>query len=341
MMKPLSTKNMSTPTEPPWKSGEYHDSQCRASTAAIATPGSRPGGHAAVRPGSPVPMAPPDRARPRSLEEQRPGSSGKSSGKVRFTRCRSGQPGRGRRGPSRHETDKAPLTPGHPVPPPPWHVLAVSLAALAMPAAHHPGPHAARPSQHAPPCRPTRSSTLRRRRAPGVAGHAVQGRDRRRRQARRAGCAARARRPLHGQPGAVRRDRHRRRAGDRVRPDHGRPDQPRHPGDDVQTVATKLPAGAVESLEGSNEWDLSGRPDWVDRAADPPAAALRPPRRPTRRRPTLPVLSPALAFRWNYAAARDDLAPCVRLRERPHVPGWLPADQRGLPDHRRAAHRRA
>ena len=28
MMKPLSTKNMSTPMEPPWKNGEYQESQC-------------------------------------------------------------------------------------------------------------------------------------------------------------------------------------------------------------------------------------------------------------------------------------------------------------------------
>ena len=37
MMKPLSTKKTSTPTEPPWKNGEYQDSQWRASTAPIAT----------------------------------------------------------------------------------------------------------------------------------------------------------------------------------------------------------------------------------------------------------------------------------------------------------------
>ena len=37
MMKPLRTKKMSTPMEPPWKSGEYQESQCSDRTAPIAS----------------------------------------------------------------------------------------------------------------------------------------------------------------------------------------------------------------------------------------------------------------------------------------------------------------
>ncbi|KQW49051.1 hypothetical protein ASC77_10115 [Nocardioides sp. Root1257] len=37
MMKPLSTKKTSTPTDPPWKNGVYQLNQCRARTAPMAT----------------------------------------------------------------------------------------------------------------------------------------------------------------------------------------------------------------------------------------------------------------------------------------------------------------
>jgi hypothetical protein len=81
----------------------------------------------------------------------------------------------------------------------------------------------------------------------------------------------------------------------------GRPTEGANAADYVHTVATQVPAGSVESLEGTNEWDLSARPDWVTElltrqqqlytaAKAEPATA------------NLPVLAPALAFRWNYAA---------------------------------------
>ncbi|MCW2772354.1 MAG: hypothetical protein JWN91_680 [Nocardioides sp.] len=87
----------------------------------------------------------------------------------------------------------------------------------------------------------------------------------------------------------------------------GRPDSGYTPADYVNTVATQLPAGAVESLEGVNEWDHFSRADasyWVPQvkswqeqlytaAKANPATA------------DLPVLSPALAFKQNYAAAGD------------------------------------
>ena len=48
----------------------------------------------------------------------------------------------------------------------------------------------------------------------------------------------------------------------------GRPDKPGRPADYVDTVAA-LPAGAVESVEGINEWDLfgAGRLDWATEVA--------------------------------------------------------------------------
>lgn len=84
----------------------------------------------------------------------------------------------------------------------------------------------------------------------------------------------------------------------------GRPDRPGTPADYVRTVAG-LPAGAVESVEGVNEWDLfGGEPDW---AAETVAwqADLHKAVRSTPATASLPVLSPALAFRWNYADLPD------------------------------------
>jgi hypothetical protein len=87
----------------------------------------------------------------------------------------------------------------------------------------------------------------------------------------------------------------------------GRPGTEASPTDYVDTVANQLPAHAVESLEGVNEWDLFGPDDaetWVPQMkswqqrlyaaanANPATAGL-------------PVLSPALAFRQNYTTAGD------------------------------------
>jgi hypothetical protein len=84
----------------------------------------------------------------------------------------------------------------------------------------------------------------------------------------------------------------------------GNPSSPDSAASYVDTVATKLPPGSVESVEGSNEWDISGDPDWVANLqarqkelyqaskANPATAAL-------------PVLAPALAFKWNYVTAGD------------------------------------
>ncbi len=84
----------------------------------------------------------------------------------------------------------------------------------------------------------------------------------------------------------------------------GSPTSPDSAADYVNTVATQLPPGAVESLEGTNEWDLSGRPDWASelrtRQAQLYAAA-----KANAATADLPVLSPALAFRWDYPAVGD------------------------------------
>ncbi|WP_081682793.1 fibronectin type III domain-containing protein [Marmoricola sp. URHB0036] len=72
----------------------------------------------------------------------------------------------------------------------------------------------------------------------------------------------------------------------------------------VDTVANLLPAGSVESLEGSNECDLSGDPLWpvnlLTRQRELYQAAKANPATAA-----LPVLSPALAFKWNYVPAGD------------------------------------
>lgn len=103
----------------------------------------------------------------------------------------------------------------------------------------------------------------------------------------------------------------------------GRPDRPGTPEDYVRTVADRLPAGAVESLEGINEWDLFGNgTDWVTAMAtwqqrlytaaktDPATADL-------------PVLAPALAFRWNYSET-GNLTPYADESNAHMYPGGFP-----------------
>lgn len=100
----------------------------------------------------------------------------------------------------------------------------------------------------------------------------------------------------------------------------GRPDKPGTPADYVNTVAA-LPAGSVESVEGINEWDLfgAGRPNWAAETAAwqkglweamkaKPALAK------------LPVLSPSMAFRWNYQYL-PDLSPWADVANAHMYPG--------------------
>lgn len=98
----------------------------------------------------------------------------------------------------------------------------------------------------------------------------------------------------------------------------GRPDGTATPADYVDAVA-RLAPGAVESIEGVNEWDLKGGDGWVpemvgwqrgiwNAAQANPATA------------DLPVLSPALAFRWNYAGV-GDLSPYADFANAHMYPG--------------------
>ena len=75
----------------------------------------------------------------------------------------------------------------------------------------------------------------------------------------------------------------------------------------VDTVATQLPPGSVESVEGSQRVGPL-RPAGLDlgrRAGDAGRRSSTRRPRPTRRPRDLPVLAPALAFKWNYVTAGD------------------------------------
>jgi fibronectin type III domain protein len=86
----------------------------------------------------------------------------------------------------------------------------------------------------------------------------------------------------------------------------GNPSSPDSAADYVNTVATQLPTGSVESVEGSNEWDLFSNGDllWpvnlLSRQRELYQASKANPATAD-----LPVLSPALAFKWNYVTAGD------------------------------------
>ena len=80
----------------------------------------------------------------------------------------------------------------------------------------------------------------------------------------------------------------------------GRPTEAASPLQYVTSIAANVP-NAVESLEGTNEWDISGRPAWttelIARQTALYAAAKANPRTAG-----LPVLAGALAFHQNYGA---------------------------------------
>ncbi|HEU5038904.1 MAG TPA: fibronectin type III domain-containing protein [Nocardioides sp.] len=100
------------------------------------------------------------------------------------------------------------------------------------------------------------------------------------------------------------------------------------PADYVSTVADELPAGAVESLEGANEWDLFGGDGWVGEVRtwqqDLYAAA-----KADDATADLPVLAPALAFRWNYADL-GDVSPAADLANAHMYPGgYEPSNEIG------------
>ncbi|MCW2762631.1 MAG: hypothetical protein JWR85_2832 [Marmoricola sp.] len=105
----------------------------------------------------------------------------------------------------------------------------------------------------------------------------------------------------------------------------GRPTSPDSAAAYVNTVATQLPAQAVESLEGTNEWDISGRTAWVAemqlRQSELYAAARTNPATSH-----LPVLAPALAYRWNYTTAGDLASASDEANGHMYPGGWQPTD---------------
>jgi hypothetical protein len=106
----------------------------------------------------------------------------------------------------------------------------------------------------------------------------------------------------------------------------GRPTSGHPPAEYVDTVATRLPAGSVESLEGANEWDISGREGWVDEVRTWQAALYD----AAKRNPAtagLPVLSPALAHRWNHAALGDVSATADVANAHMYAGGYLPSNE--------------
>ena len=113
----------------------------------------------------------------------------------------------------------------------------------------------------------------------------------------------------------------------------GNPSSPDSAAAYVDTVATQLPAGSVESLEGSNEWDLfsGGDPPVGGQPADTAARALRGGQGQPRDREPAGAGSGA-GVQVELRHRRRPLA-VRRHRQRPHVPRRLQALQRGHPDH--------
>lgn len=84
----------------------------------------------------------------------------------------------------------------------------------------------------------------------------------------------------------------------------GRPDSWDTPQRLVDTLATSLPTGVVESVEGANEWNLRGGLDWVAELRAHQAALYAAVKaNPVTR--DLPVLAPSLGLRSGYAALGD------------------------------------
>ena len=106
----------------------------------------------------------------------------------------------------------------------------------------------------------------------------------------------------------------------------GRPDSGAAPADYVTTVADQLPAGAVESLEGVNEWDLFGGDDWVAEMTDW-QRGLYAAAKADAATGDLPVLAPSLAFRQNYASVGDLSAYADLANGHMYPGGYLPSNE--------------
>jgi hypothetical protein len=84
----------------------------------------------------------------------------------------------------------------------------------------------------------------------------------------------------------------------------GTPTSAQSPADLVGAVSRELPSGVVESLEGANEWNLTGRPNWAAELRGHQIALWR----AAKANPGtagLPVLAPALGKREGFAELGD------------------------------------
>ncbi|MEP9362040.1 fibronectin type III domain-containing protein [Nocardioides sp. CN2-186] len=106
----------------------------------------------------------------------------------------------------------------------------------------------------------------------------------------------------------------------------GRPDSGATPADYVRTVADQLPAGAVESIEGVNEWDLFGGDNWVAEMTDW-QKQLYAAARASSATSGLPLLAPSLAFRQNYASVPDLSAYSDLANAHMYPGGFLPSNE--------------
>lgn len=110
----------------------------------------------------------------------------------------------------------------------------------------------------------------------------------------------------------------------------GRPNGGASAADYVRTVADELPASAVDSLEGANEWDLfSGGGDEWPAEVEAWQRELHAAIQANPATESMPLLAPALAFRWNYAKL-GDLAPYADVANAHMYPGgFKPSNQIG------------
>lgn len=84
----------------------------------------------------------------------------------------------------------------------------------------------------------------------------------------------------------------------------GDPSRPTDPSTLVQVIKTQFPRGLVDSVEGANEWNLSGDPNWAvnDRAYQ---ATLWSAVKGDSATASIPVLAPALGRRMGYSELGD------------------------------------
>ena len=94
----------------------------------------------------------------------------------------------------------------------------------------------------------------------------------------------------------------------------------------VDTVANVVPDGIVESLEGPNEPDLWQSQNWATEAREYQQALYAAANANAETAP-MPMLSPALAFRWNYPALGDVSSMADVANAHMYPGGYLPSNE--------------